>query len=190
MALLRSGDLEEAREVFESAAEAVPDDPRPLMGMALADQFAGNLESALAVATRAVDLAPELLPARITRADIHWEMGNAAAAAEDYTAAVRIDPLNSGAHFGQGRALAAQDDLDGAVEAISRAIDIAENNVGYLIERARLYLALENIDAAIEDLELAKAAAPEDPRPALVLALTLQGNGDLERALAEATLCG
>ena len=157
------------------------------MGMALADQFAGDLEGALAEATRAVELAPEFLPALITRADIHLAMGNAAAAAADYTAAVRIDPLNSGAHFGHGRALAAQDDLQGAVDAFTRAIDITANNVGYLIERARLYLALENTDAAVEDLELAKAAAPHDPRPALVLALTLQGSGELERALDEAT---
>ena len=185
--LLQSGELEEARRVFESAAATVPDDPRPLMGMALADQFAGDLEGALAEATRAVELTPEFLPALITRADIHLAMGNAAAAAADYTAAVRIDPLNSGAHFGHGRALAAQDDLHGAVEAFTRAIDISANNVGYLIERARLYLALENLDAAVKDLERAKAASPEDPRPALVLALTLQGNGELERALAEAT---
>ena len=185
--LLRGGDLEEARKVFESAATAAPDDPRPLMGMALADQFAGDLEGALAEATRAVELAPEFLPALITRADIHLALGNAAAAAEDYTAAVRIEPLNASAHLGHGRALAAQGDLAGAVDALTRAIDISGNNTGYLIERARLYMAMEDIDAAINDLEQAKAASPDDPRPALVLALTLQGNGDLERALAEAT---
>ena len=185
--LLQGGDLEEARKVFEAAAEAVPDDPRPLMGMALADQFAGDLEGALAEATRAVELAPEFLPALITRADIHLALGNAAAAAEDYTAAIRIEPLNATAHLGHGRSLAAQGDLAGAVDALTRAIDIAGNNPAYLIERARLYLAMETIDAAISDLEQAKAASPDDPRPALVLALTLQGNGELDRALAEAT---
>ena len=187
MELLQAGDLEEARKLFEAAAVAAPEDPRPLMGMALAAQFGGDLESALDAATRAVETAPEFLPALITRADIHLARGDGEAAAEDYTAAIRIEPLNSTAHLGHGRALATQGDLAGAVDAVSRAIDISGNNTSYLIERARLYLAMEEIDAAIYDLEQAKAASPDDPRPALVLALTLQGTGDLERALAEAS---
>ena len=126
-------------------------------------------------------------PARITRADIHLELGNASAAAEDYTAAIRLDPLHPGAHFGHGRALAAQGDLEGAVEAFTRAIDISGDNVGYLIERARLHLALDDIDAALAGLEQAKAVAPDDPRPLVFLALTAQSDGDLERALAEVT---
>ena len=184
---LQAGNLEEARKLFEAAAEAAPEDPRPLMGIALAAQFAGDLDGALAAANRAVELELDFLPALITRADIHLLLGDAGAAAEDFTAALRIEPLNHAAHFGHGQALAAQDDIEGAVAALTRAIDISGNNARYLIVRAGLYLALDDGAAAAEDYSAALRIDPLDSAAHFGYGLALATQGDLEGAVAALT---
>ena len=131
-----------------------------------------------------MDVAPEYLPALFTRGDIRLALGDATGAADDYGAAARIDPLNPQAHAGQALALDAQGDTEGAVEALTRALDIVGEDPEYLADRALLHLDLENTESALADLERAVAAAPERVGVRLLYADVLRFAQRLDDALA------
>jgi tetratricopeptide (TPR) repeat protein len=90
--LFDAGRYEEATAVFQQVTEAYTDfaEGHAALGHALAARE--RFDDAIAAYTRAIELDGEYLGARTGRGWVRWFTGRLEGAAEDYRAAVRLDP--------------------------------------------------------------------------------------------------
>jgi tetratricopeptide (TPR) repeat protein len=141
---------------------AVKTDPRAryFMNLGVAYLKLGQMQNALASLNEAVaicdrnprivgDLASEV---RGIRAQIHRDMGNLAAALEDYTVAQKVSPRDYRPLHGKGITLLAMGKTDEAIDAFTRLIALRPNEPTYYLLRAEAYRAA---------LQLARARADE-----------------------------
>ena len=82
----QSGDYATAAEAFEQAVTANPDDARARYNLALAQQYLGDAELAVAGYRRAIDLDPQLIDAYINLGNLYGELGLHEEALETRTA--------------------------------------------------------------------------------------------------------
>ena len=83
----------------------------------------GNLSSALAHLSGAIQQNPRLGMAFMARGDIYKEQGNYEQAAADYSAAVKLEPYNFNANFQLGQVLQTLKRYAEAITAYSRALE-------------------------------------------------------------------
>ena len=74
-AAAQQGDYEGAAEAFEQAVAINPSDARARYNLALAQQYLGDSELAIAGYRRAIDLDPELIDAYINLGNLYGELG-------------------------------------------------------------------------------------------------------------------
>src|SRR2546428_7078103 len=74
-AAAQEGDYEGAAEAFERAVAIGPDDARARYNLALANQFLGYTELAIAGYRRAIDLDPQLIEAYSNLGNLYGELG-------------------------------------------------------------------------------------------------------------------
>lgn len=100
---LRQGDWTAAIEHLEAAVADRPTDGEAVMYLGIAHGQAGHTEPALATLDRAGSLMPGDPRPLFNRARLHQKLGDTAAAAEGYRAALRLDPA-----YGKAREALAQ----------------------------------------------------------------------------------
>ena len=82
----------------------------------------GDLEVAATALQRAVELAPQDVPAKIRLADLELDRGNTETAHALYDEVRLLDPSLAAAEYGLGRVAAENRDFDKAIEHYSRAL--------------------------------------------------------------------
>jgi tetratricopeptide (TPR) repeat protein len=81
----------EAREAFEAILARAPNHPRALLGLARTRRFAGSSE-AMDHVNQALDVNPNLVPARVFRASLYAEAEQYEEAAREVERALEVDP--------------------------------------------------------------------------------------------------
>jgi tetratricopeptide (TPR) repeat protein len=164
-------------------------------GLAAFDQ--GQYERALQELNRAVQLDPEHVQKRLSRAELYLAMGKRDKAIEEYTALVQRFPQNPVICRFRARAYIAAEDLPQAVDDYTRAFQYYEGNghphrgLQDLVARGLTYEKLGDLEQAVEDLSRAIELETEQgfgfPSGELLEARArmYEKLGDLPRALAD-----
>lgn len=201
MAHVRRGDLAGARAVVTEALERSPDDPallglagmiagqlgdaataverfRRLHALVPGDRGARiNLATAL-VAAGALDEARRLCEPALGNARLHrllgyidQEQGRLDGAEENYAAVVASDPGDFETWNNLGNVRAAKGDVDGAIVAFERAINLRRDAVPIYLNLARLLTSTDQDEARLTTMIEAARVAPDDPEVHLELGL-------------------
>jgi non-specific serine/threonine protein kinase len=126
---LRHRSLEQARQMFERAIEIDPSYARAHAGMAdccciLSQHFGANPDSrdqADAASRKALELAPDLAEAHVSRGLVLSLADRDAEACEEFEAAIRLDPKLFEAYFFYGRVRYAQGNLLATAQLFEQA---------------------------------------------------------------------
>ncbi|RPH36577.1 MAG: tetratricopeptide repeat protein, partial [Planctomycetota bacterium] len=156
-----------------------------ILGVASGFRQAGQLEKALALLDRAVELAPKQASARLNRGAVRQAMGQLTEAAADYEEAARLDPALPEARYNlgvlaeeRGQYVTALDHYAAALKA-NPGMGCALNNIG------ALYLKVGQAEKAIEWFRKCRMASADFAPARLNLAWAYLAQGSKELALNE-----
>ena len=156
-------------------------------GVELREQ--GQMRNAFDAFNDALRLNPRYGEAYAARASVYYAFGDQQNTIADLNAALRLEPEIAEAYYYRGLIFTDKGDSDNALINFTRALQLAPSSDAYF-ERARVYFALQDLDAAIGDLS---AAIDMEQRAGhlyllrgevhLIAERTELGIADLERAL-------
>lgn len=139
-------------------------DAAPLLEQALETLAQAGPAVALPLLDRALAEDPDArhgaTGGRVTRGLVRLELGQAAAAAEDFRAWTEREPQDAAGWLGLGRALAAQRDATGALVALDRALALRPGWSDAHWHRATSRAAAQELAGAVEDLDAALRHLP------------------------------
>lgn len=142
----------------------IPTDVHPLLQRAEQALAAGRLDSARADLLRARELAGDLPPILHLTALLEKRSGNLAAAADAFTAALRLTPNDPQLNMNFGVLLQAIGDAEGALAHYERALAFAPGSLDVRFNRALLLAAVGRSDEALAEADALIAARPSEPR--------------------------
>ncbi len=117
-----------------------------------------DIEDAAAIMGQAIRLSPENVNLYLDRAYFYEQAGDLTAAVEDYRAAIELDPQNFTAYERRAQAYYRLGDFPAALNDYNTLIDdIGFYGVEALQGRAEVYLAMQDYDSALADLDAALA---------------------------------
>lgn len=126
--LLQKGDLAGADQQVANALRANPNDADALVFRARLTAFKGEVDAALFVIDRALKVAPQHSEGRATKAALLLEKGRVAEGKALLAALVKERDAPAMAHFNLGRCLHDEDDLDGALRSLEKALALEPDN--------------------------------------------------------------
>jgi tetratricopeptide (TPR) repeat protein len=135
------GDVLRTLQIYESVARAFPNSAMANYQLARELHDGGRLREARVYFERAVELAPELLPARVFLGVTLAGQGDLAEARVHLEEAARLDPLNAEIRNNLGIVLDESGDLAAAKIHLERAVALnpnyalAENNLGIVLAK-------------------------------------------------------
>lgn len=109
-----------------------------------------------------IDADPDILRARIERAQKRFESGNFKGAADDYSAALNLDPDNPEVWLGRGLAKEKLNDLKGAFADYTEAIERREDFLKAWINRGNVLLKMKRYEDAVEDYTVSMVYNPNN----------------------------
>ncbi len=186
--LFLAGDAAAGTAAAEHALALAPDDPRPLRARAEYRAATRDLAGSLADCERYLALRPDDARVRFVQAVAFEHSGRRDDAAAAYRRAAELDPQAFEPRNNLAELLAADGDLDGALEAAQAAYALAEQNPYVMDTLGGLYLRKGLVDRAVSLLEDAHAAAPQIAEIQLHLARAYRAAGrseDARRLLAD-----
>src|SRR6266567_2601482 len=190
------GMLLDAYEQFEAAEvcyrRAALLDPSAfswIYNLATVELQQGKYEQAARDFSRAHDLDPQSLVAKIHRGESLLGAGNLDESRKAYEDVLRHDPNSATAHYGLGRALTGQGNAAAAVAPLLRACEVFPHYGAAHFALAAVYRKLGENKKAQEQVALYEAdkfAAPplDDPTRSEISSLDLSPNSCLRRAAA------
>jgi tetratricopeptide (TPR) repeat protein len=152
----------EAMTVLEAAIRMAPADPMPLLTSARLATSRGRGEEALGYLQRAIDVAPDFLPAYLDKGDLHLVRSELDRAVETFRAAAAKTRQPAPALFRLGVALEAAQRWDEAERAYLDAVGQdpklfgAYNNLAFMMAERKVKL-----DQAMAWIEKAAEIAPQ-----------------------------
>ena len=181
VAMLRAARYEEAVTNFTRAIDLETNDAETyrLRGQARLALF--DLDAALSDFTEVCKLRPTEAGAFIERGGVLFKLRQSEKALADAATAIQLNPNHSPAYELRGQLLRDQGKFTEALEEFSRAIQYTPN-LGYYIERAQTYQALDRHDLAIADLDKAIELDPDQPHTYYARATSRTALGDRQGA--------
>ncbi len=137
MLFVRTYQTTDAREAFREVLNRRSKDPRALLGMGLAAQVEGSSQADEFV-DQALEVNPNLVPARVLRARIRLSGEDLEGAEEDLDAALQVDPTSSEALGVLAAARYLQGLTDEFEELTTRALQINPRDASYFLTVADL----------------------------------------------------
>jgi protein O-GlcNAc transferase len=147
----RSGDLREARRLYDQVLAGAPADHRALFRSGLLELQEGRPEAALRRIEQAIEAAPEQVRYSLGLGETLAALDRWADAEAAYRRAITSDPGCVDAHFALGRALQQQSDFRTAIESFRSAARLRPSF-------AEAFNNLGNCAQSIGDAALAEAA--------------------------------
>jgi arylsulfatase A-like enzyme/Flp pilus assembly protein TadD len=181
-ALAKSGQLDDARQVYQELAENEPErgEVHARLGWILGRQ--GRADEALAELQKALDLAPETAEYRVNLGSIFLELDRRDEAREMFQSAVQIDPACG--NFEIAKLLASAGDISGAIKHYKMTLEYDPNWIPLNMEVAVLLARQRRFDEAIEYATRAVNLSPNDAEVHYNLGLMYADRGDRDRAVA------
>ncbi len=151
--LIARGDYEDALADLETAEKILPGSPDVLLTYALAYYAQEDFDKALEYAQKAYSADILNIPTYGLLGDLYIEKGEYANAIEVLTLYTTYETEDASAYAKLGQAYYFLGDYQNTVDAITRATELTRTGLGkYYVYRGYANLALENYDAAVEDL--------------------------------------
>lgn len=171
-------DYTKALEAYDRLSKVQPDFIPALLDRGDIFMVRHDPTQAAADYSRAVKLAPKDAAAQFKLGSAYHALGKLDDAARHYRAAIAADATYALA-YNNLAALSAQrkQDLDGALKAAKRAIELAPNAGPFYDTLGRVHLARGELDPAIAAFRTAAAAKPPDADHYYRLALALEQKG-------------
>jgi tetratricopeptide (TPR) repeat protein len=135
-----SGNIDSARQRYQDAVEANPNDPDALNDLGQLLVRSNRAPEAIRYFDRAIQLSATTWAYRFNRARAYAEMQEWPRAVADYREAARLFPDDYATEFNLARALQADGDLSGAIAGFERAITLAPGQADFHLSHG---LALE-----------------------------------------------
>jgi Flp pilus assembly protein TadD len=135
-ALMEQGKLDAAISHFRAAASIYPGDPVSHLDIGFYEQEHKNWPQAMEQYHEVLNLTPSpklRAEAYNNLALIDRDLGDYAAARDNFQRAVNVSPRYAGAWIGLGLAAQRAGDLRAALQAYSRAVEIQPSDLGYLL---------------------------------------------------------
>jgi tetratricopeptide (TPR) repeat protein len=182
-ALLKSGDLEQARTEAEAALARNPTDRRALLTLAKLAAFEGDEARAQSLLERAAGgTAEDEADALLVRAALLMQQGEPEAAGKLYLQIIQGEPLRAEAFYGLGFLLAEAEENAGARDALEQAVKIDPTVAVYHFQLARVLFALEQVEPAFEHLKESLKLNPGHLPSYVLFSVALQAGGELNAA--------
>lgn len=182
---IRDWDWTRARDAYEQALAADPNDPRALIGLSQLEQLLGDAERALRHARRAIEADPLSASANSQMADVLLGAGRAAGALAQVDRTLELEPFHAPAHFVRARVLIVLQRPNEALASLERAAHSDAEETSLLTLRALALAAAGSQDQARRILAGLDSPTPEGRRPASQFerAMILVAVGDRRAAL-------
>lgn len=182
-ALLKSGDVQQARTEAELALQRNPADRRALIALAKLAAFEGDSARAETFLQRAAGGTPaDEVDAQLVRAALLMQRGEAGPAQALYTKLTQSQPARAEAFYGLGFLQAEAGDNTAAQKNLARAVELEPEGAVYHFQLARVLFALARLKEAFHHLEQSLRLNPRHVPSYLVFAIALQAGGELKAA--------
>ncbi|HEU5102860.1 MAG TPA: tetratricopeptide repeat protein, partial [Roseiflexaceae bacterium] len=142
---------------------------------------------------RAIELAPDLIAARMARAWTHYYTSERAAALPDLDHVLSLDPKHSEALYMRAQVYEAQDRIDDARRDFEAAVAAAPDDTNVFRERAAFFIRHDDYAAALADADKLIALDGAEPRWHVLRAFALHAldrNEDALKTFDQALLIG
>jgi ADP-heptose:LPS heptosyltransferase/tetratricopeptide (TPR) repeat protein/glycosyltransferase involved in cell wall biosynthesis len=183
----RGGDRVAAMEVLGRILAAKPDHLAAALEYIRQAMTARKFGPAKEVADKLIAQHPEHPEVLFEFGRVCLETAQPERARESFEAALRHRPEMHQAHYRLSQISLRANDIPAAVEQMSRAVDLDPTRVSYRIDRARMYLALGQFDAAQADAEAALAIEPRNLKANQIVSLVREMSD--ERPEARVAAC-
>jgi serine/threonine protein kinase len=127
-AAAQKSNYKDAADAFAQAVSSSPNDARARYNLALAQQYLGDAETAVAGYRCAIDLDPQLLEAYINLGNLYGELGLHEEALETFQQALELEPENDELYLGIGDAYSAQGLYQDAIQAYRKTLLLNSEN--------------------------------------------------------------
>jgi protein O-GlcNAc transferase len=121
----------------------------------------GQLDQAITLLRRAVELAPQGAPAYHNLASAYRDRGDAPAALAAYREAARLDPRFAEAHYGVGLMLMGERRYEEALDSLRRAIELNARFAEARLQAGNAHMGLGDWQAALAEFKAAIDARPD-----------------------------
>jgi len=154
MILHTYGLLQEAEVCYRRAVRLAPATFRWVYYLAAIESDGGHCDDAVATLRRALQIAPDYVPAQLRLASCLLASADWNASEEIYSAIVKQHPDNANAYYGLGRARAARRDFAGAADAYGKACALFPDFGAAHYALALIYRSLGQDGKASEQVHL------------------------------------
>ncbi len=143
------------------AKAAAPDSAEACFRLGSELAQSGQLDQAIALLRRAVELAPQGAPAYHNLASAYRDRGDAPSALAAYREAARLDPRFPEAHYGVGLMLMGERRYDEALASLRRAIELNPRFAEARLQAGNAHMGLGDWQAALGEFKAAVDARPD-----------------------------
>lgn len=124
----------------------------------------GHATDALSDLNSAIGLAPTNYVAVYQRGNIQYQLGQYAAAGDDYRRLLALNSRSPEAYIGLARVAVKEQNIGLANEYLDRAVSLDPNKADYYVRRASVRKMMGNHNGAVEDLMLALSTDANNSR--------------------------
>ena len=154
--------LEQALEEYRDTQLALADTPEALLNLAVLDLALGDSAAAEAGYKRAIEIAPEFLPARVNLANLYNQGGRNMEAEQQFRAAIDYEPEAGELYYSLGLLLAEEGRMTEAENLLATAVRLLPGRARVQYNHALLLQNLERRDEAEAAFKGALTVAPAD----------------------------
>jgi len=173
------------RTLFSHSLESEPNGAVALVGLSNDTANSGNWRGTVPLLRRAQEALPEWARPHNNMGTTHMNLGDPAAAAGEYAAAIRLYPAYALAHCNRCAALTDLRRLDEAIAACREALRLSPEYQQAFTNLGAALAAAKRLPEAVENFEKASALAPTAFGPRHRWAISLQEAGRWTESLEQ-----
>ncbi|KAL4220081.1 DnaJ subfamily C member 3 [Mactra antiquata] len=199
--MLAAGNLVEALSHFDVAVEKDPTNYLTFFRRATVYLALGKSKTALPDLDKSIELRPGFVAALTQRGNVYLKMGNLAAATKDFEQIYRADPNNMEAlqylqqiepleaEIEQAKVFYKNQDYQGAIILLSKAIDLIPWNAELREIRAECYIAQGDLVKAVSDIRPTTKLRNDNTAGYFKLSNLYYEMGDADESLSQIKEC-
>jgi tetratricopeptide (TPR) repeat protein len=178
----RRAEFDAAAIEYVEAQQATAEQPGSQTNLGNYYRDTGNLDVAEEAYARALAIQPRWVAARINRADLYRLRGQDDKSIDELSAGLRLDANDAALTHAMGLALVRGGEAGKALEYLSKAAELAPDNIRYSYVHAIAMHSLSKTDEALEVLRSIYDRHPADFDTAWALATISRDAGNIEQA--------
>lgn len=179
------GRFREAIAAYDAVLTVYPDDLELMVGRARVRRDKGDKAGALADLDAALKIAPASAYVRNSRGLYYWNNAENLLAIAEFDKAVAIDSKYEAAYYNRSLALLDEGRYDRAIRDINISLRLSPDDIDSLSQKGEIYRHMEDYLRAVDLLDLAIKADPENARSWFRRGLAKEALGDAAGAAAD-----